>query len=318
MTPRHRLATLAAISASALAHAAPLYSNASADPYLPALVPSATSLSGIPGTWSEVPREGTASNRHAGFAVHALNESEGYWLADDFIIADAAGWRIRRVSLYAYALPTTASNPIIGAELSIWSGQPGSPGAAPIYAGLGASISAIEADQDRIFNSQQTPVTAPNLTRPLWRIDLDVGSLGLTQGTYWLVWQLRPADGVAALFAPAVTTPGQRSRPGWNAIQFRPGSFDEPMNWYPAIDEGKPLSAADLPQDFPFLIDGVIGADHCPADINHSGGVPDVDDLVAFFDFFNAGDPLADINQSGGIPDVDDLISFFEFFAAGC
>ena len=55
----------------------------------------------------------------------------------------------------------------------------------------------------------------------------------------------------------------------------------------------------------------------CPADFNGSGGIPDIDDIIAFFEAFNAGEDAADANWSGGVPDIDDVLYFFEVFNAG-
>ena len=50
------------------------------------------------------------------------------------------------------------------------------------------------------------------------------------------------------------------------------------------------------------------------ADFNESGGVADIDDIVAFFDAFNAGDPSSDFDGSGGVSDIDDILAFFDAF----
>ena len=84
------------------------------------------------------------------------------------------------------------------------------------------------------------------------------------------------------------------------------------------LNDGMP--AGDASAAATHLLDLISGGGGggCPADINDSGGVPDIDDILAFFDFFNAGDDRADFNGSGGVPDIDDLLAFFEAFNAPC
>ncbi len=54
----------------------------------------------------------------------------------------------------------------------------------------------------------------------------------------------------------------------------------------------------------------------CPADFNGDGGV-DGDDVIGFFERWDAGDIGADFNGDGGV-DGDDVIGFFENWDGGC
>ena len=53
----------------------------------------------------------------------------------------------------------------------------------------------------------------------------------------------------------------------------------------------------------------------CAADYDQSGGV-DGDDIGAFFDDWQAGEPCADVDGSGGV-DGDDIGFFFDRWQAG-
>ncbi len=79
-------------------------------------------------------------------------------------------------------------------------------------------------------------------------------------------------------------------------------------NWDPSV-----MTA----QSFTWVPDGeAIGEDNCPADINDDYGV-DGDDVIAFFELWDANNIDADINQDGGV-DGDDVIRFFELWDSGC
>ncbi len=54
----------------------------------------------------------------------------------------------------------------------------------------------------------------------------------------------------------------------------------------------------------------------CPSDVDGSGGV-DGDDVIAFFDAWDAGEPDGDVNADGAI-DGDDVIGFFAGWDRGC
>ena len=79
-------------------------------------------------------------------------------------------------------------------------------------------------------------------------------------------------------------------------------------NWDPSIM---------TPDSFVWNPDGETpGEDNCPADINDDYGV-DGDDVIAFFELWDANNIDADINQDGGV-DGDDVIRFFELWDSGC
>jgi hypothetical protein len=54
----------------------------------------------------------------------------------------------------------------------------------------------------------------------------------------------------------------------------------------------------------------------CPSDVDCSSG-SDGDDVLLFFGWWDAGDPLADFNADGSV-DGDDVIAFFGRWDAGC
>ncbi len=55
--------------------------------------------------------------------------------------------------------------------------------------------------------------------------------------------------------------------------------------------------------------------DNCFGDYNDDGGI-DSDDVIAFFNAWDASEPCADVDRSRGI-DSDDVIQFFESWDSG-
>lgn len=64
--------------------------------------------------------------------------------------------------------------------------------------------------------------------------------------------------------------------------------------------------------------DNIVLVNPCLGDFNNSGGTPDDADVVAFFEAWSNGHPLADLNRSGGTPDDADVAAFFERWNNGC
>ncbi|HZW07058.1 MAG TPA: GC-type dockerin domain-anchored protein, partial [Phycisphaerales bacterium] len=264
-----------------------------------------------------------------------------YRFADDFVVPAGAGivWSLSEVVVYAYSTDG-GSSPFAGANLRIWNGAPGTPGAAVVFG---------DTTTDRLASATLTPMlrtastaplanapspAAPDQSRPVWALTLQLSPpLGLAAGTYWLDWQL-DVEPLASAFCPPVTLTGQRAKPGAasNALQFRtalPPLLDG--DWLPLVDTGKPAPAPDVVQDLPFILRGAAGTPACgPADVGGTGGVPgqdgvlDNNDFVVFIDWFFAQLPAADRGVTGGIPgsdsawDNNDFVVFIDQFFGGC
>ena len=101
----------------------------------------------------------------------------------------------------------------------------------------------------------------------------------------------------------------------------RGGSFNDDDGLEATTRFGVPATIEEW--DWGFRVVGAPEPAPCPCttDYDQSGSeIPDIDDLVKFFDDFNDGSDAADVDCTGvgSIPDIDDIIRFFEIFAGGC
>lgn len=55
-----------------------------------------------------------------------------------------------------------------------------------------------------------------------------------------------------------------------------------------------------------------------PADVAADFGVLNIDDVIAFLDFYAEGDPTADLAAPTGVFNIDDVLAYVDAFAAGC
>lgn len=293
-----------------------IYSNAkTTDPTATGLATGNRSSSGhttsSPDLWSELQSE-TGANAIAGFSSYLTGASGAYRFADDFTVAGSSGWRIDSIRLFAYQVGASPGlPPFSGVNLRIWSGPPGEPGSEVVFGDTTTNrLARVQSTGVyRIFASVTPPFPlVPDYERLIWQNELDVGGLILPPGTYWLDWQYMSfASGVEA-FSPALTVPGKRTLPGWNARQQSPDGV-----WSAVLDMGKPASAADVPQDFPFLIQG---SGNCLGDFSGDGMI-DFSDYLTFLNLFDAGDPLADLTADGRV-DFSDFLAFLNLFETPC
>jgi hypothetical protein len=311
------LAGSAVLCAAGLAAAqTDLYSNASANPSSPALATGATTSGGTPAPvgaeWSEAQADATGVSNALGGLTTQLSAAAGsgaYRLADNFTVTAPAGWRITSVSLYAYqtgALP--GPSPFAGVNLQVWNGRPGDPGSTVVFGDTVANrlLSSTATNIYRVFNTSVVFGATPETTRLVWQTDAALGGLVLAPGTYWLDWQYTTAAPDQAAFSPPATLPGIRAIAGADARQLKAGGV-----WADVLDEGKPASAPDVPQDFPFIVHGGIA---CAADFNNDG-VANSQDFFDFLTGFFVGN--ADFNHNG-ITNSQDFFDFLTAFFAGC
>ncbi len=317
------LAAALGISAAATA-AAPLYSNASSNPAIPALATGTTSASGVAAPagakWSELQKDAAGfSNAIAGFSSHAAGGS-GFRFADDFTVP-TGGWRLETVSLYAYQSGAPATSfPFDRVTLRIWSGRPGDAGSQIIWgdATTNRYLGRTPAGIYRVFSSNTLPLpSVPDTLRPIWKIDASLGNVSLGPGRYWLDWQYSfSSPTTVRALVPAATLPGTRGTPNANAVQFGAGSN---AVWTPIVDTGKPESAADIAQDLPFILVGVVAPPGCYGDINSDFRV-DGRDLSVLLGSFGSTVPVGtsgDLNNSGRV-DGSDLSVLLSNFGNAC
>ncbi len=317
-TFRGTLLLAGALAGQAIAD--PLFSNGSASPTTPALNAVSVSLSGVPATagtfFSEAQSLGTTeSNMIGGLSAQSIELTGVYRFADNFTVP-APGWLLSGASFYAYQPGAIGPvSPFDAANVRIWNGAPGSPGSSVVWGDSFTNrLSNVSSTSTfRIFNSVVGPfAAAPDSTRLVWKLDTTFVKF-LAAGTYWIDFQIEPNDSALQAFVPTVTIAGARSGAGFNALQFRSSTTNRFGAWEPIVDQGKPASAADLPQDLPFLLSGTVG---CEADYN-GDMVVDFFDYLDFVDAFGAGSLLADFNHDG-VVDFFDYLDLVDAFARGC
>lgn len=301
-----------------------LYSNGSVSPANPGLITGAVTASGVaapPGAlWSEVAGSGEESNMVAGFSGHSLGSGGdaggAFRFADDFVVppggGSAGGWDVRRVALFVYRVgPQGPQLPFSAVTVRIWNGVPGAPGSQVVFGDTTTNRLAAAAPSNiyRVFNTAAAPAGTPDTSRRIWRLEADLGRVALAPGTYWLDWQVTSADPERAVFVPPVTHAGRRAEAGWNARQLRPG---DAAGWTELVDQGKPMAAADLPQDLPFILMGDGG---CAVDWNRDGAANSADVgafLASWVRSLQEGTLAADFNGDGVVNSADNS----EFLAA--
>ena len=301
-----------------------IFSNASADPAVPALNAVPNSTSGVPapvgGMWSELTATSvTDANALAGMACNT-DTSGGVRLADNFIVPEGQAWNLSEVWLYVYQTGwATTTSPVAGATLRIWYGQPGTPFAAVVWGDTVTNryASAQATNAYRIFTTEAGPPFATvDSSRRVFRVALSIDAT-LTPGEYWLDWQLTPTSPGATLFAAAATIPDFRTEHTWNAQQYADGL------WTSVIDPGKPAPATDLPLDAAFILTGTVGTACDSIDFNGDTLLPDVQDITDFLIVFAGGAcPTGtcgdiDFNNDGLLPDVLDIEALLSVFAGG-
>ena len=229
------------------------------------LAPAPNSKSGVDAPflsfWSEVQNDTgdlATSNSPAGYGANPGQQH----LADDFSVPAGQTWMIENVEIFAYVTNAPATpSPVTAAALRIWRGRPGDPGSVAVFGDTSTSRLSSSTDTSlfRIFNSIVPPATAPGTTRKIWRNTLVTAPpLVLSPDTYWIQWV---TQATAPAFHPSVTVGGTRGLTGWNARQL---TLADGL-WADVVDEGRPDTAPDVPQDFPFKVNGTIVAPPPPS-----------------------------------------------------
>lgn len=314
----------AAFAAGAFAQSE-IYSNGSSDPSNPGLSTGSQTGSGIPapsgGAWSEAQAVGGSANAIAGFSNHLTGTTGAYRFADDFIVSATGGWRIDAVAVFAYQPGhSAAGSPFSAANLRIWDGPPGDPQSAVVFGDTDTNrlISSQATNLYRVFNTVIAPLGgSPDESKRIWETHISAGGITLPLGVYWLDWQYSSADPDGEAFSPPVTVIASRGVANWNAQQFR---TDAGGAWVAALDTGKPPVAADVPQDFPFIIIGEAFVTDCIGDLDgdRSVGLSDLTLMLAHFGTVS-GATLedGDIDADGDV-DLADLTQLLSAFGTIC
>ena len=217
----------------------------------------ATSKSGVAAPagaqWSELQNfVGEAASQNS--AGSTCSQST-FRVADNFVVPVGETWTINSVITFAYLTGGGATTPFTAGTLRIWNGRPGDAGSTVIFGDLTTNRLASSTDTNtfRIFNSVAPP-SPPGTTRRIWQNTLTVDpALVLMSGNYWVDWGTVVNNTPAtAHFCPNTTIVDTRYTPLMNARQFNVAT----NTWVDITDIGNPTTAVDLPQDFPFKLDG--------------------------------------------------------------
>jgi hypothetical protein len=195
----------------------------------------------------------STSNGSAGSTCNEL----GFRVADNFVVPVGETWTINSVITFAYLTGGGATSPFTSGTLRIWNGRPGDTGSMVIFGDLTTNRLGTSTDTNtfRIFNSVAPPPGQPTgTTRRIWQNTFNVApALVLTSGNYWVDWGTTVnATPATAHFCPTTTIVDTRYTPLMNGRQFNVTT----STWVDAIETGAPATAVDLPQDFPFKLDG--------------------------------------------------------------
>ncbi len=165
----------------------------------------ATSNSGVMApagtTWSEVQNDFgnlTESNTVSGFSVF-LSATSNFRIADNFTVGAGSTWMIDSLSAFVYQTGNNGiTTPFSGMNVQIWSGRPGDVGSSVIFGDDTTNVltSSTFTNIYRIFNSAvPAPGSPPGTTRPIWDNVADLTGLVLTEGEYWIDYQLITTNG---------------------------------------------------------------------------------------------------------------------------
>jgi hypothetical protein len=230
----------------------------------------ATSKSGVAApagfTWSELSLDnggGNFSNTILGSGCQQIGTTTNNRCADNFNVPVGQTWTINSVVVYGYQT-NSVTNPFIGANLRIWNGRPGDPGATIVFGDTTTNRLGTPTDSTwfRVGNTlggTGVNPAATNTARKIWSLPLTVSpAAALTTGNYWVDFQLN--GGTGGNFTPLPAHPGSRSLPGWNGRQF----IGTTSTWIDLVDIGEAISDPqtdvnpDVPMDYAFKLDGTI------------------------------------------------------------
>ncbi|MBC7898971.1 MAG: VCBS repeat-containing protein [Saprospiraceae bacterium] len=227
-----------------------------------ALATGATSRSGVASPagsqWSETSWDfgaTTVTNTLAGVGCQRIGATTNNRCADDFNVPVGQTWTINQVIVFVYQSGFAGlTSPVTAANVRIFNGIPNA-GGTVIFGDattnrLGAST---DSGLFRIFNSGPPLNSAPGTTRRIWQVNITVSpALVLTAGNYWVDFQVDA--GALGNFAPTNTIVGTRGAPFYNSLQ----SINGGVAYAESFDDGNPVAAPNIVNDFPFKLDGTI------------------------------------------------------------
>jgi uncharacterized repeat protein (TIGR01451 family) len=160
----------------------------------------------------------------------------GHRVADDFTIENEDGWYVDQLTFFAYQTGSSLTSTLGAANLQIWDGPPDDPGSSVVF-GDPLTDRLVDSAWSGIYRVTEE-TSGVSTDRPVMTVEMDVNFF-LSQGTYWLDWQIYGDNNLFGPFAPPITINGESTT--GNALQYT-------TEWAPAMDVGQ--------QGFPFLIYG--------------------------------------------------------------
>lgn len=175
-----------------------------------------------------------------------------YFLADDFTVPAGVSWTVSSIDFYGYQTGYTGvTSPFNSVKVQLYNSDPSVAGATSVFGDdtTNRFNTSSEIMMYRIANSAvPAPGSNPVTNRKIWFIKANVATT-LNPGTYWVKFQLQNS-GTTANFVPPVVVVGSRGLPSFNAKQFNVSN----STWTNVMDAGIPVTAPDVPQDMPFVV----------------------------------------------------------------
>lgn len=162
-----------------------------------------------------------------------------FQLADDFTLGSAS--TISSIVFDSYSLstyPFPPTSPFTSASLSIYSAQPGTPGATVLFTSNTLSLTAWTG----VYRVESTLTDAQ---RPVFTLGISFANVPLAAGTYWAAWTINgvvaPGDAGHVFNPPVMNTDG--TQPVGNSIR----SADGGVTWFPTLDNNGAGPQVGLP-----------------------------------------------------------------------
>ncbi|MBS1764604.1 MAG: T9SS type A sorting domain-containing protein [Bacteroidetes bacterium] len=185
------------------------------------------------------------SSLHDGLNTYGnnVNQSLGYFIADDFTVPSGATWNIDSVVLFTYQTNSGNTSTITDMFVVIFDKNPSDP-TATIIAGDSTLNIMSTTEWTGIYRTSST--TLSSVSRPIMRV---CGALpvSLTAGTYWIAWSFLGTS-TSGPWSPPITFPVVTVT--GNALQYVATSGI----WQSVIDTATAGSADDAAQGFPFQL----------------------------------------------------------------
>ena len=145
---------------------------------------------------------------YEGFTALGYNAGPDFRLTDDFTVPADHIWTIDSAVLFGYQTDS-ADAPFTDARVIIWRGFPDFATSTKLFDGS-VSNNLVTSTPGAWRTAESFGATTySNGQRRIKELLLAITPLELTEGTYWLDWQLKGADPTKSVYTPPVTILGQ-------------------------------------------------------------------------------------------------------------